>query len=516
MSSNQRMAVAIFKRWYYVVIATVLSTGLAVGYCAVSTKMYTATTSVQLMPAVSTNLLQIGNNTGTQATSVDVPTQIQVIMSKEVASLVHKKYPKAPAPAVAEVGTSNVVNISVTVRSPKKAAAIANAYASAYMIRQRALSLSALHSARAVVQAQVNVIQTHINDLQNQINHAPLNQQAVLQLRLNSLTASQTTLTQEIISYDLAVTLATGGGQVVSPAVPPRSPSTPRWVVDVSTAFVLGLAGSIFIILILDRIGEKIYTNEDAEAAFRPVPYLGAIPRIDDVNLDVHSIIQGTTAAAEAYRVLRTSFQFAANAREGNRFLFTSPEASEGKSTIASSVAIVLAEIGLNVILVDCDLRRPSVHKIFDLPNARGLIQVFSHPEELEMLLHESPLRPNLRILTSGFLSGNPAELFGTPATVEILDHLSSLADIVILDCSPVLPVSDPAVLAEHVSGVVLICRAGVTTRRTVRRALTNLSTVGAKLMGYVTNDLIYAAGYYRYYRYREYGKYGYTKDSSK
>jgi len=208
--------------------------------------------------------------------------------------------------------------------------------------------------------------------------------------------------------------------------------------------------------------------------------------------------------AAEAYRTLRTNLQFSALSTKGPHVLLVaSASPREGKTTTVGNLGVVLAQAGSRVCLIDSDLRRPSLHRLFGLGNAMGLTTA---------LLHETPVaeaaRPtrveNLTLVTSGPVPPNPAELLSSKAMQQFLEGAGAAYDVVILDSAPVLAVSDASALAPRSDGVVLVVRVRVTPHQAVQRAIEQLEGVGGKVAGILLNavDLRRDGYYYRYYTY--------------
>lgn len=201
---------------------------------------------------------------------------------------------------------------------------------------------------------------------------------------------------------------------------------------------------------------------------------------------------------AEAYRALRTNIQFSSLDRPLRTCLVTSTGAREGKSTTAANLAITFAQAGSSVILVDADLRRPSQHRLFGLPNERGLTTMLL--QEGGELPAQYTAIPNLRLLASGPLPPNPAEVLGFRRMDEAIARLKDAADLIIFDTPPIIAVTDAAVLSSKVDGVLLVFSAGRTKRDHARRAQAILEKVNANLVGVVLNNAQLDRAAYHYY----------------
>jgi capsular exopolysaccharide synthesis family protein len=206
------------------------------------------------------------------------------------------------------------------------------------------------------------------------------------------------------------------------------------------------------------------------------------------------------SAAAEAFRVLRTNLQFMGLDQPLKSVVVTSAAPSEGKSTMVANLATAFAQTGANVCLVDADLRRPMIAKLLGLPAYMGLSQAVLGKDSLSNCLRASAI-PGVSVLTSGPLPPNPAELLGSARMTALLRSLEDRFDMVLIDTPPLLAVTDAAVLAPRVGGVVLVAMAGQTDRRQVLRAKGALEAVHAKILGVVLQGMKAdrQEGYYHY-----------------
>jgi non-specific protein-tyrosine kinase len=198
--------------------------------------------------------------------------------------------------------------------------------------------------------------------------------------------------------------------------------------------------------------------------------------------------------AAEAYRTLRTNIQFSSLDKPLRTLLATSTAPDEGKSTTLANLAVTIAQAEQRVILVDCDLRRPTLHTLFDLPNETGLTSMIL-TEDAPPPLQETGV-PGLSLLSSGPLPPRPADILGSRRMEAAIERLRAAADIVLFDTPPVVAVTDAAVLATKVDGVLLVFQAGRTSRERARRARQILEKVKANIVGVVLNNAEVEQGY--------------------
>lgn len=204
---------------------------------------------------------------------------------------------------------------------------------------------------------------------------------------------------------------------------------------------------------------------------------------------------------SEAYRALRTNIQFASFDKPARIIAVTSTAPNEGKTTIVANLAVAFSQAGHRVVLIDADLRRPSLHSLFGLDNSQGLTSAFIDTtlSEGAPWLQDTTV-PNLRVLTSGPLPPNPSELLGSQKMRSLIELLRGEADYVLFDCPPILAVTDAAILGHQVDGVLLVCSAHRTKRDHALKAKSLLEKVNASILGVVLNNVKLEPGLYHYY----------------
>lgn len=265
--------------------------------------------------------------------------------------------------------------------------------------------------------------------------------------------------------------------------------------------------GAVFAI---DTLDDTIKNPEELRRRFN-IPIIGMIAWHETPNNKPVTQVEPRSPAAEAFRALRTNITFAAVDRPLRRIMVTSPTPQEGKTTISSSLAIVLAQADKHVVLIDADLRLPKVHRKFDIHNRIGLTDMFMRPLDSLSAFVKSVETPGLTIVTAGGLPPKPAELLTSHRMLQILDRLNDDFDVVIIDTPPVLTVTDAAALAPAVDGVILVAKPGSTKMSAFQQALEQLRSVEARVLGVVLNDVNPKSRKYGYYYNRYYSKYSYS-----
>jgi len=330
-----------------------------------------------------------------------------------------------------------------------------------------------------------------------------------------------------------------GSVRVVDPGIP-TGPISPRVMLNM----FLGVIGGSLLAMVLafgrENMDDTVHTKEQVQKATDGVPVLGMIPNIrvsDPTNKLRKNKVRNNAAAhpsarlvtgrdprspvSEAYRSLRTNITFSNPDHPPQTLLFTSALPEDGKSTTSSNLAITLVQQGSRVLLIDADLRRGLLHVAFDVKNAPGLSEVLIGQAALAEAVQTISVGEDedhvLKLLPTGTLPPNPAELLGSKRMEVVLAQLATNFDTIIIDAPPLTVVTDAAVLSTKVDGVILIARAAKTNEGALRYAVDQLNNVRAPISGVVLNDLDFKRdgransvyGPYAHYYKQYYGKKG-------
>lgn len=451
------------------------------------------------------------------------------------------------------ITNTQLLEISVLDTSPERAKAIANELARQLILQspttpsaEDQASLDFIRAQLPELEARIQEEQEKSNQLDQLIAGATSARQIQEAQQRQSIIQSQISQLQSTHALLLA-SLQTNGVNYISiidPAETPRAPVSPNIVLNTLLAIAIGLSLSVGAAYLLEYLDDTIRSPEEVRKLLS-APMLTAISEFDSNEYPDSLITQREPRSpiTESYRALRTNLQFLSVDSPLKTILITSSGPGEGKSVTSSNLAVVFAQAGKSVILIDADLRRPVSHRIFGLKNRVGLTtwlvgqdqeteagepvsdntdvtQITQSKRSLEAYLQPTSV-PRLRLMSSGALPPNPAEILGSNRMRELLEEAMKVADVVIVDSPPCVTVTDAVVLSQWVDGVLLVLDGQHTHRQAASRAAETLQSAGARLLGAVVNRFdvrgsSYYYGYSSYYYYYSSDESGSGKQSGK
>ena len=306
----------------------------------------------------------------------------------------------------------------------------------------------------------------------------------VTTLVANQLTLSLKNISSEIRGVDNVI--------LVDSASIPEKPTKPNIIINISLSFILGLIFSISLVVLINYLDQRIKDKDELKELIT-FPILGEIPDFSSVNINNKGNYlfvneSPKSLPSEAINILRTNLQFCNVNYNLKKILITSSSPSEGKSTIISNLGISMALTNKKVIIIDCDMRKPKIHRIFSLSNIIGLSHILSNQAELEECLQSSGIN-NLSILTAGVIPPNPSELISSNGMKILLDRLTSNFDFILIDSPPLPLVADSQALSTFVDGTIIITKLGYTTKSALLNTKEILDGLKTNVIGVVLNN---------------------------
>ena len=385
-----------------------------------------------------------------------------------------------------------------------KAQFIAQSLVNAFIAQVKAMLVEPYSDQLESMQKQQNDMEGSINNAQTEIGSltSEIAQMAADLDRLDAdLSAVRSDYRDALQNYQqLQQTAAETSDAVIvtQPAQAPNLPSRNQMLYVVLAAF-LGLAAGCALTFLLDYFHGKVQTDKDVSTALNMsvLSTIGKLAR-EDKELVMNSA--PASIVAEDFRILGNKVRLLRENASVTTLLITSPVPTEGKSFIISNLAISLSRMGLRIVLVDADLHLPRLHTLFGITQDKGLSNTLCDGTVDGTLL--STGIGELKILTSGELPTNPAELLGSSNLEDLLKELKGKTDLVLIDCPPVFAASDASILASKVDGVLLVLRAGYSESKAAREAVEALRQAKANLVGIVLNSVTIRNRKWGYYRY--------------
>ncbi len=373
---------------------------------------------------------------------------------------------------VAAEGQSNVVAISATDRDPAFAARLADTLARQYILFRRDADRSKIAQATDLVQGQLDELSTRQRN-----------------------GARGRSLRTQVEQLRVLAALQTGNAELVGPAERPSAPSSPKPLRNTLLALFFALACGIGLAWLLDRLDQRVRDHDDIEALLgRPV--VGAIPESGSLRADEGGGgLRLDGAEAEAFRALRTNLRYYDIDHDIRSLLITSSAPGDGKSTVARYLAATAAAAGVPVVLVEADLRRPTLNELYPALRKTGLSEVLTDQASiatattsLPVSIGGAPPGMTLDVITAGTLPPNPADLLESARMRAVLEELQTRYELVVVDSSPVTIVSDSIPILGLVGGVLVVMREAKTTISGARRLRDQLAHLGISPLGIVMN----------------------------
>ncbi|MBI4676087.1 MAG: polysaccharide biosynthesis tyrosine autokinase [Elusimicrobia bacterium] len=557
---------ALARRLWTIAAVTGLATTGALIYVLTAKPVYTAAALILIEKEEKG---RAGSETTVSESKADdyYQTQYRLLMSRSLMKKVYETQALSstefaggvdsllPAVTISPVPRSRLVNVQVSSFDPDLATRVSNSIAETFVAQNLENKLFIAKDILATLQQKIergseleDRYQSLPSVLANPLIQELKSGQARLQTRLGELSSRYTELhpervrlkaetaaiqfrireetlrTVQVMKAELSGQLLGNNVRVVDPAEVPTTPSKPNKKRTLLLAVLMGLVAGCGLALVLEHIDLSIRSQDDVENRLG-LPFLGSVTKSAKFHgasaQELSTLMTGAESfTGEAFKNIRTMMGFASASKEMRRVLITSSVQGEGKTFLTINLALVFAQLGQKVLLIDGDLRRPGIHKAFNLSKERGLSDFLAHgkdPSELDSIAQDTAF-PNLKAMVCGTVPPNPSELLSTPKLGAIAEWAGRRFDQVFVDGTPVFPITDAILWGRALDGVIFVVQYGGVHANLAVKAKQKLMEGGIKLAGAVLNKVVLEGrgyGYYdRYYHYYQY--YHYYRDEER
>ena len=475
------------------IIALVLATlALAILLSALQTPQFRASARVRVEVG-STDTLEDNSNTSTSVRSRNLQNEVEFANSDRVADAAAVAFGEEISAAIAASNDSDTLTFTVVNANPDTAANIANVFADAYVTERSDSATERFTDASDVISERLIVIADQRADLE--ASRTAGADASSIDNQIVALDAEEAGLRSQLSQIDVVGQLNSSTSvSILNAAEPPAGAFSPSWVRNIGLALIAGLVLGMGVALVRESLDNTILTKRSLEKAMDGQPILGIIPspvrsRFGTKQRERRLITSRTGGFTEAYRSLHSSIELGqAAGSEIRSILVTSPNAAEGKSTVASHLAIAFARAGSSVIVVDADMHNPTQHQMFGLPNENGLADQLSNVGQAEIVTEQASGEGLLSVIPAGNSSLPPAELLRSVSSEEFIEKLSYAYDLVIIDSPPLRPVTDTLPLARFADATLLVTMRGQTNASEVEEAVEMLARAQTRPLGGVLN----------------------------
>ena len=510
-----RQYLALFWHWAWLIVLAALIAGAAsYFYSQRMTRIYQSLTTVLVNEAPATKQTDYSS----VMLSEQLTTTYAQMMNKDtvltaVETQLGLAIPLTDLKAmitVTPVTSTQLITVTVQTTDPTLSANIANTLATVFASQIQNIQMARFSQSENSLKSQLADLTTQIDTYQAQANAATTaDEKASFNALVTQYQQIYANLQQSYETVLLSEAQSVSSVVQIEPATPNLAPVKPKVMQNTLLAAVIGFLLAAGIIVAREALDDTIKTPDDISRKFK-LSVLGVINHHTPEKDAPITQTEPRSPTAEAYRSLRTNVNYASVDNPLRIVMVTSAEPGEGKTTTACNLGVVLAQNGARVIIADCDLRHPRVHKYFGLSNRQGLSTLLTQADEvLDGKLQKTAIE-NLMVLTTGSLPPNPAELMGSQKMQRVLASMRTESDFILVDTPPVLAVTDAAVLAPTLDGVLLVVRPGKTRASALRLTMEKLQQVNANVLGVILNDIdLRRQSYtYHYHYYRNYAAY--------
>jgi capsular exopolysaccharide synthesis family protein len=396
-------------------------------------------------------------------------------------------------------GESQFLNVRVTDTDPERAVLVANTVVTEFQAYMEERAANRADAVKGGLTAQITSLSERIEEIDAQVSELRAGDNAddeQVQQQITDLTQERSNVSQSLTNLNTsAVTIDAqilAGSAQIEMVNPARSAGqiSPNPRSALMLGLFVGLMLGVGVVALLEFLDNTVKPEQNLQG-ITGAPLLATVSAVNKMppgGAQVFTIAQPKASATEAMRLLRTNLEFASATDEIHSLTVTSPGPGEGKSTIAANIGVVLAQAGKTAVVIDADLRKPTQHRIFGVPNEQGLTTLLTHPEDAWESAAIKVALPGLHLIPSGPIPPNPADLVSSARFAQLIERIKSEVDLVIIDSPPILSASDSLSIATRTDGVILVCRSHKTRTDALRHAAHSVHQGGIRLIGLVVN----------------------------
>lgn len=487
------------RRWWIVFVITLLSAMVAYGVSSRQTPIYSASTTLLVNPGIPVSASEADYQSllASQRLADTYKELVTTSPMKDRVATVLGQDTLDSEITTSVVTSSQLIEITVTDPSAEQAALVANTMASELQgyISEQAAKRS--ETTRSNIDNQTTVLENRLEDIDQAIAELDGEEGSTAERQVTDLlnershvNESLLQLQSDTLNIDTQLMAASATIEIVEPAAEPESPISPQPMRSMLLGAFVGALLGAGVVALLEFLDNTVKPEVNVQGlADAPVlATISQLPKINPGGQQVYSITQPQSGAAEAMRLLRTNLEFAAASEPVEALTITSAGPGEGKSTTVANLGVVMAQAGMNVAILDADLRKPTQHRVFGVENTRGLTTLLTHPDETWQTVSRKVALKGLYLIPSGPIPPNPSDLLSSQRFVELVAQIREEVDIVIVDSPPLLSASDALITSRQTDGVMIVAHSGKTRIDALRHAAHSVHQGGMRLVGVVLN----------------------------
>ncbi len=497
---RQLLAIARRRAWI-VLLLMVIAGSVAYVNSARETKIYSTSATMMISSTGQSTISPDYNSLVTSkylAETYRMLITTTTVMDRVAERLGYDYVPSGVSASLIEGSQFIVVNVTDT--DPERATLVANTIVDEFKKYVNELAAAQASSLRVEIDDKIAAYEERITEIDSELAeiNVPENaddariQQHIIDLQqerssitqaLNALNTSALTLSAEVLASSPRIDLA-------SSAMVPTVPIEPKPRQALMLGLFVGLMLGIGVVALLEFLDNTVKPEQNLQE-ITGAPLLAtvsAINRLQPGGAQVYTLAQPQSSATEAMRLLRTNLEFASASGPIQVATVTSPSPGDGKSTITANIGVVMAQAGMKVVIIDADLRKPTQHRVFGIPNDRGLTTLLTHPDQEWQSVGTRVALQGLTLIPSGPIPPNPADLVASARFELLLETIRSEVDLVLVDSPPMLSASDALSIAARTDGVIIVCQSHKTRTDAIRHTANSLHQGGIRVIGVVLN----------------------------